>query len=541
METKSFFDIYPGIFLVDFFRYFITAGIAFLIFWVIGKNHWRHLFIQKVFPKNKDLIREFSYSMSTVIIFSLIGYCIYLSIKAGYTNIYNNVSDYGLLYLVISFPITVICHDFYFYWTHRFMHLKSIYRHVHRVHHESTNPSPWAAYAFHPWEAVIQALVFPIMLFIIPLHPIIITLFLLYMIVRNVVGHLGFEIFPRGWTKNKWLSWTTAVTHHNIHHERFNTNFGLYFSWWDRWMKTEDKAYHEKFNEVKSRQKNVEKKATNTSITITVLIIACSFLSRAQTVEGKWTTYNEETGTALSTIEIVKSGNSIEGRVTEIFLEPFQGDDPVCTKCSGDRKDKKVVNMNFLWGFKKEGREWANGKILDPQNGEVYESKLWLDDNNTMKVRGYGGMMDLFYRTQTWKRIGTSNSKTPVGIWNTIDDTWNQVKSEVEIVERNGELFGYIRKIFLLPHEGKDPVCIACEGKLKNTKIVGMTILNDFKLNGTKWEDGEILDPGNGKVYTASIWLLNNDELKVRGFLGPFYRTQTWKRVKSTTSNLQSR
>jgi uncharacterized protein (DUF2147 family) len=361
------------------------------------------------------------------------------------------------------------------------------------------------------------------------------------MIVRNVVGHLGFEIFPRGWTKNKWLSWTTAVTHHNLHHERFNTNFGLYFSWWDRWMKTEDKAYHEKFNEVKSRPKNIEKKATNTSITITILITASSFISHAQTVEGKWTTYNEETGTALSTIEIVKSGNSIEGRVTEIFLEPFQGDDPVCTKCSGDRKDKKVVNMNFLWGFKKDGGEWANGKILNPQNGEVYESKLWLDDNNTMKVRGYGGMMDLFYRTQTWKRIGTSTSKTPVGMWNTIDGTWNKVKSEVEIVERNGELFGYIRKIFLLPHEGKDPVCIACEGKLKNTKIVGMTILNDFKLNGTKWEDGEILDPGNGKVYTASIWLLNNDELKVRGFLGPFYRTQTWKRVKSTTSNLQSR
>jgi uncharacterized protein (DUF2147 family) len=84
-------------------------------------------------------------------------------------------------------------------------------------------------------------------------------------------------------------------------------------------------------------------------------------------------------------------------------------------------------------------------------------------------------------------------------------------------------------------------VCIACEGKLKNTKIVGLTILNDFKPNGEKWEDGKILDPGNGKVYTASIWLLNNDELKVRGFLGPFFRTQTWKRVKSGTSTLQSR
>jgi uncharacterized protein (DUF2147 family) len=67
-----------------------------------------------------------------------------------------------------------------------------------------------------------------------------------------------------------------------------------------------------------------------------------------------------------------------------------------------------------------------------------------------------------------------------------------------------------------------------------------MTILNKFKRNGDKWEDGEILDPGNGKVYTASIWLISNDELRVRGFLGPFYRTQTWKRLRSDTSNLQS-
>lgn len=239
---------------------------------------------------------------------------------------------------------------------------------------------------------------------------------------------------------------------------------------------------------------------------VTILLIAVSSAAIGQSsVEGKWTTYNEETGSPLSVIEIVKVTNSIEGKVSEIFLEPFQGDDPVCSKCLGERKDKKVINMNFLWGFKKDGSEWITGSILDPQNGEVYSSRLWLEDNNTMKVRGYGGMMNLFYRTQTWKRIGNLENNSPVGRWNTIDDTWNKVKSEVEIIERNGELFGYIRKIFLLPHEGKDPVCLACEGKLKNAKIVGMTILNKFKENEGKWEDGEILDPGNGKVYNASI------------------------------------
>lgn len=138
--------------------------------------------------------------------------------------------------------------------------------------------------------------------------------------------------------------------------------------------------------------------------------------------------------------------------------------------------------------------------------------------------------MDLFYRTQTWKRDGVLKDKTAVGVWSTIDDTFNKVKSQVQIIEKNGELFGYIRKIYLLPNEGTDPVCLECDGELKNAKIVGMKILSDFKWNGDKWEDGKILDPGNGNTYTSSLWLVDDNELKVRGYLGPFYRTQVWRR-----------
>lgn len=538
METKNFFEVWPAIYIIDLLRYLIPASIAFLIFWVFGRNHWRHLFIQSSFPKNKQLVKEFGYSMSTVIIFSLVGFGLYTAINAGLTPVYKNISHYGVVYLVFSFIVTIVFHDFYFYWTHRFMHHKKIFKYVHRVHHESTNPSPWAAYAFHPWEAFIQAMVFPIMVLTLPLHPLIMTIFLLYMIVRNVVGHLGFEIFPKGWTKNRWLSWTTAVTHHNLHHEKFNTNYGLYFTWWDRWMKTEDKSYHETFDEVKSRPKACALKATNKkSVAATILLCASATALLGQSVEGRWTTYNEQTGSALSVIEIVKSGNSIEGKVSEIFLEPFQGDDPICTKCSGERKDKKVTNMNFFWGFRKSGSEWTQGNILDPQNGEVYSSKLWLEDNNTMKVRGCGGVMDLFYRTQIWKRISTSQTKSPVGLWNTIDDTWNKVKSEVEIVEVDGELLGYIRKIFLLPNEGKDPVCTECDGALKNAKVVGMKILSDFKWTGDNWDNGKIMDPGNGKTYSSTIWLTDENTLTVRGYLGPFFRSQTWKRTKSLSKN----
>jgi Delta7-sterol 5-desaturase len=531
MEAKNFIDVWPNIYLFDLLRYLIPASLAFLIFWVIARNGLKHLFIQKTFPKSKQLWREFAYSMSTVVIFSIVGFGVYSAEHSGLTLMYYQISDYGWVYLALSFIITIVFHDFYFYWTHRLMHHKKIFKYVHRVHHQSTSPSPWAAYSFHPWEALVQAMVLPIMVFTMPLHPLVLFLFLTYMIVRNVIGHLGFEILPKGFTKNRWLNWNTAITHHDMHHEHFHNNYGLYFTWWDKWMRTEHSKYHETFDEVKSRPKVCELKTTKKSTIAASLLLAFSSFLHAQTVEGKWTTFNEETGSPLSIIEIVKAGNSIEGRVTKIHLEPFQGEDPICTKCAGDRKDQKVINMNILSGFNKNGEVWEGGKILDPQNGEEYASKLWLEDNNTLKVRGYGGVMGFFYRTQTWKRGDKSEGKTPVGIWNTIDDTWNQIKSQVEIVEQSGELRGYVRKILLLPHEGPDPVCVECEGDLKNAKIIGMKILYGFKFNGINWEDGNILDPGNGNIYTSAIWLEGKDQLKVRGYLGPFFRSQVWKRL----------
>lgn len=533
MEPKSFIDVWPNIVLFDLLRYFIPASLAFLIFWVFAKNSLIHLFIQRTLPKSKQLWKEFAYSMSTVIVFSLVGFCIYSAEKAGITLIYYNVSDYGVAYMIMSFIITLVFHDFYFYWTHRVMHHKKLFKYVHRVHHESTNPSPWAAYSFHPWEALIQALVLPIMVFTMPLHPLTIFLFLTYMIVRNVAGHLGFEILPKGFTKNKWLNWNTAITHHNMHHEHFHFNYGLYFSWWDRLMKTEHDKYHETFEEVTSRPKSCALKAPAKKSVAVSIILLLSFSTMAQSVSGKWMTYNEQTGSPLSLIEITETNKSIEGRIIKIYLEPYQGEDPVCTKCSGERKDKKVVDMNFLWGFKQEGDSWSSGKILDPENGEVYACKLWLDDENTLQVRGYAGPLDLFYRTQTWKRDGASKGKTPVGTWQTIDDHWNKTKSIVEIENVNGELRGYIRKIFLLPHEGADPICTECEGILKNSKIVGMKIIWGFKKMDDKWEDGKIFDPGNGNTYSSSLWLIDSDTLTVRGYLGPFHRSQVWKRVKS--------
>ena len=132
------------------------------------------------------------------------------------------------------------------------MHWKPVYRFIHKVHHESTSPTPFTAFAFHPLEAVIEAAIFPIMIFSVPLHPVVLITFATYSNLVNVLGHLGYEIFPHGFTRG-WLGFINTSTHHNQHHEKFHCNYGFYFNVWDRLMNTNHSTYHERFNALTKR------------------------------------------------------------------------------------------------------------------------------------------------------------------------------------------------------------------------------------------------------------------------------------------------
>ncbi len=551
MQALPFFEVFSHVIVVDFLRYFVAASLAYLVFWVVFIRQFEHRIIQRKSPKAKKMWMEFRYSLSTVVIFSLIGSGIVLAQKAGYTQIYQDVSEYGWVWFFASFFILTLIHDAYFYWAHRLMHHPKIFKHVHLVHHRSTNPSPWAAYSFHPIEAVVEAGIFPIIVFMMPVHSYALLAFLIYMITRNVLGHLGIEFLPKWFLKIPFLNLHTTTTHHDLHHKNFDTNYGLYFTWWDRWFGTEDKKYIATFEEVTTRGKdkrNVSEKTESDQkfeemgITFlsTMVILLFSINVNAQSVAGTWQTFHEGSGMALSQITIEEQRGRIEGRIEKIFLQPWEGENPICAKCPGERKGKPVIGMTFMWDLKKSNNDphdnqWSRGQILDPASGEVYDSKLWLESSNVLKVRGYAGPMGLIYRTQTWHLEKNGNSKNPVvGTWRTIDDATGKVKSLVEITEQNGRLSGKILKIFLMPWEGENPICLECPGKLKDQKMLGMTILSDFKKEGKEWTDGKIMDPGNGKTYTCTIWLEGENTLHVRGYWGPFYRTQLWRRVEAT-------
>lgn len=234
-------------------RYLLVAGLTykFLYDWVRDKYYF--LKVQKAYPSRKSIRREFLYSLSTLFVFSLTGIILFIAKKYGWSKMYADVDEYGWGYFFLSVLLAIVIHDTYFYWTHRLMHHKYVFKLVHRVHHLSHNPTPLAAFSFHPLEAIIEASVLPLIAFLIPIHRGAIMIFLFYMILMNVMGHCGFEFFPK-WFLRSWMGkvQNTSV-HHNMHHQYAKGNYGLYFNFWDRIMKTNHPEYRQRFEEVTSR------------------------------------------------------------------------------------------------------------------------------------------------------------------------------------------------------------------------------------------------------------------------------------------------
>ena len=121
---------------------------------------------------------------------------------------------------------------------------------------------------------------------------------------------------------------------------------------------------------------------------------------------------------------------------------------------------------------------------------------------------------------------------SPVGKWNTVDDKSGKVRSEVQIYEQGGKLFGKITSLTEPNDEqGKPRICIHCTGADHNQPVVGLIIIRDIAPGDDRFKGGTVLDPENGKVYKAELWI-EDGKLKVRGYLGPFYRTQTWLKAR---------
>lgn len=124
-----------------------------------------------------------------------------------------------------------------------------------------------------------------------------------------------------------------------------------------------------------------------------------------KSVVGKWKTIDDETNKAKSIVEIYKQDGKLYGKILKLFKEPSEDQDPLCTNCEGALHNKRIIGMQIINGLEYDDGEWYKDEgILDPNNGKVYDCKLWVDsdDPDILHVRGY---ILFVYRTQTWHRV----------------------------------------------------------------------------------------------------------------------------------------
>lgn len=142
----------------------------------------------------------------------------------------------------------------------------------------------------------------------------------------------------------------------------------------------------------------------STKFSLIIALVLFSFSINAQSVVGKWKTIDDETGKEKSIVEVYKKDGKIYGKIVKLLNREPGDEDPLCDKCTDDRKNKHIVGMEIIRDMEQDGDKYEDGTIMDPGNGKIYDCKLWVDEDNSdvLKVRGY---IAFFYRTQTWYKV----------------------------------------------------------------------------------------------------------------------------------------
>ena len=234
------------------FRYVLIAGLAFIGWYAARRGNARWGKLQAAAPTRSQVLREVLNSLVAFVVFGLVNGVIIGYGILPHALICRHITEYGWFYFWLSIPLMMVVHDSYFYWMHRLMHHRAIFRHVHRVHHLSTNPTPLTSFSFHPLESVVEALGVTFIVFVMQAHFFALMIFETISTIINVYGHLGYELYPAGWSRHWFGRWVNTSVAHNTHHATARHNYGLYFLFWDRLCGTLDQKYDDRYAQAKN-------------------------------------------------------------------------------------------------------------------------------------------------------------------------------------------------------------------------------------------------------------------------------------------------
>lgn len=244
LETTSiaeFLVTYAALVAIIWVRYFFVAGLFYWLLWGRPEEKVRATRLSAVRPNRRIVLFEIKMSLLSALIYAVPGALVVIAYQAGATAIYaelNTVTQW--VWIPASIFTYLAIHDAYFYWSHRVMHHPALFRAMHLAHHRSRHPTPWAGFSFHPWESIISAWLLPLATFFIPIHIGVVFFLLIFMTVLSITNHAGWEMLPRSIVNGFWGQHFISAAHHNVHHTDYHANYGLYFRFWDKVMKTDE-------------------------------------------------------------------------------------------------------------------------------------------------------------------------------------------------------------------------------------------------------------------------------------------------------------
>lgn len=247
--------LYGGGFWVAFRQLAAVYYLAAFVLHYVAPRVFPVRSVQVAQPRKNQVAWEAIYSLGPLLVKAGVWTLVEQLHASGRSKLYTGWPPTAQQAAYMLFTIVALdyLHDAWFYWTHRLLHWKPLYRHVHAVHHESTAPTPFCGYSFHVVEAVIVFANEVLVCFLFPIH---LGLHRVYHIFTTIIhegGHAGYEIAPFIPSVESLVALLllgrrpcaalNTVRHHDMHHRYPPYHFSLYMTHWDRWCGTEHPKY----------------------------------------------------------------------------------------------------------------------------------------------------------------------------------------------------------------------------------------------------------------------------------------------------------
>src|ERR1700677_4474391 len=203
--------------LVEFLSYLLVGAAVFALILHLRKAGAFRFLIRTPNSRPTQVHREVFNSALSVVLYNAVQLVTRVGVLAiGF--VVTVGAHLALWEVVISFPLVLVTHDAYFYWTHRWMHHPALFRFFHWEHHKSQAPTVFTSYSFSIPEAIVQGLfgVFYVALF--PATFATLIFFQFVEIFHNLAIHSGIDVFPRTLVIHKRWGWLAGPTYHDLHH-----------------------------------------------------------------------------------------------------------------------------------------------------------------------------------------------------------------------------------------------------------------------------------------------------------------------------------